>query len=162
MADHQESTRTLPSLPDSVAAARGHVRDVLAQWGLPPGSADADDLLLIVSELATNAVLHTRGRSPAFTVELRLECEEQLCLGITDGHPRPPRRLPAAVQQDNGRGLVIIRSLAAEHGGRLWVEPVAAGGKTVWVTVPWPPSAPCRAASPSGLSGGSGSGSERP
>ncbi|MEE6264776.1 MULTISPECIES: ATP-binding protein [Streptomyces] len=146
MADHQESTRTLPSLADSVAAARGHVRQVLARWGLPPGSAATDDLLLIVSELATNAVQHTRGRSPAFTVELRLEREEHLCLGVTDGLSRPPRRLPAAVQQDNGRGLVIIRSLAAERGGRLWVEPVAAGGKTVWVTVPWPGSEPGRPA----------------
>ncbi|MGV4927382.1 ATP-binding protein (plasmid) [Streptomyces sp. BHT-5-2] len=145
MADHQESTRTLPSFPASVAAARGHVRDVLAQWGLPPGSAAADDLLLIVSELATNAVQHTRGRSPAFTVALRLDRDEQLCVGVTDAHPRPPLRLPAAVQQDNGRGLVIIRSLAASRGGRLWVEPVATGGKTVWVTVPWPAAAPCRA-----------------
>ncbi|AJC53939.1 regulatory protein [Streptomyces sp. 769] len=127
-----------------MAAARGHVRDVLSRWGLPPGSAAADDLLLIVSELATNAVQHTRGQSPAFTVALRLDREERLCLGVTDAHPRPPRRLPAAVQQDNGRGLVIIRSLAAERGGRLWVEPVASGGKTVWVTVPWPTAAPCR------------------
>ncbi|MGW0016654.1 ATP-binding protein, partial [Streptomyces tendae] len=30
-----------------------------------------------------------------------------------------PKRLPAAVQQDNGRGMVIIRWLAAECGGRL-------------------------------------------
>ncbi|MCK7626355.1 ATP-binding protein [Streptomyces sp. RS10V-4] len=142
MADHQESTRTLPSLPASVAAARGHVRDVLTGWGLPPGSAAAGDLLLMVSELASNAVQHTRGRSPAFTVELRLDRAERLRLGVTDSHPRPPRRLPAAVQQDNGRGLVILRALAAEHGGRLSVEPTAAGGKTVWVTLRWPPAAP--------------------
>ncbi|WP_274911899.1 ATP-binding protein [Streptomyces sp. WZ-12] len=139
MADHQESTRTLPSLDASVAAARGHVRDVLVQWGLPPDAAAVDDLVLMVSELATNAVQHTRGCSPHFTVALRLDRDERLCLGVADGQSRPPRRLPAAVQQDNGRGLVIIRSLAAERGGRLWVEPTA-GGKTVWVTVPWPPT----------------------
>ncbi|MEW1659269.1 MULTISPECIES: ATP-binding protein [unclassified Streptomyces] len=141
MADHQESTRTLPSLDTSVADARGHIRDVLVHWGLPPEESAVDDLVLIVSELATNAVQHTRGRSPHFTVELRLDHDARLCLGVTDGHPSPPRRLPAAVRQDNGRGLVIVRSLAAERGGRLWVEP-AAGGKTVWVTVPWPATAP--------------------
>ncbi|GFE20292.1 hypothetical protein Sliba_07450 [Streptomyces nigrescens] len=110
---------------------------MLAEWGLPTDSALADSLRLIVSELATNAVVHTSGRSPEFTVELRLDRDEQLRVGITDSHPRRPRRLPAAVQQDNGRGLVIIRYLAAEAGGRLSVVPTESGGKTVWITVPW-------------------------
>ncbi|QHC24137.1 ATP-binding protein [Streptomyces sp. GS7] len=137
MADHQESSLTLPSDPTSVATARRHVLDVLTQWGLPGGSDTADSVRLIVSELATNAVQHTFGQSPTFTVELRLDRDERLRIGVTDSHPRWPRRLPAAVQQDNGRGLVIIRCLAAEHGGRLSVEPTATGGKTVWIAMPW-------------------------
>ncbi len=44
---------------------------------------------------------------------------------------------PAAVRQDNGRGLPIIRSLAKEYGGRLQVTPTAEGGKTVWLALPW-------------------------
>lgn len=137
MADHQEASVTLPSDPASVPTARRYVADVLTGWGLD-GAADlADSVRLIVSELATNAVLHTLGQSPTFTVEVRLEREERLHIGVTDSHPRRPRRLPAAVQQDNGRGLVIIRVLAAEAGGRLSVTPTEDGGKTVWITVPW-------------------------
>ncbi|MFF9343989.1 MULTISPECIES: ATP-binding protein [unclassified Streptomyces] len=137
MADHQEASVTLPSEPASVAAARRFVAEVLGRWGLDDGADAADAVRLMVSELATNAVVHTFGQSPTFTVELRLDREEVLRVGVTDSHPRFPRRLPAAVQQDNGRGMVIIRVLAAEAGGRLSFTPTAEGGKTVWITLPW-------------------------
>ncbi|MEE1930736.1 ATP-binding protein [Streptomyces sp. TRM 70351] len=137
MADCQEASITLPSAPASVAAARRYVVDALADWGAPEGADVVTTVRLIVSELVTNAVLHTSGLSPTFTVGVRLEREEVLCVGVTDSHPRRPRRLPAAVQQDNGRGLVIVRSLTAESGGRFTVVPAGNGGKTVWVTLPW-------------------------
>ncbi|AEN08592.1 MULTISPECIES: ATP-binding protein [unclassified Streptomyces] len=138
MADQQESTVTLPSDPASVSRARRHVARVLAEWGLPEATDAADALRLIVSELTTNAVQHTFGQSPTFTVDLRLDRDAVLHLGVTDSHPRRPQRLPAAVRQDNGRGLVIVRALAKECGGRLAVRPTRDGGKTVAVTVPWP------------------------
>ncbi|MFD3534943.1 ATP-binding protein [Streptomyces sp. NPDC058664] len=140
MADHQEASVTLPSDPASVPAARRYVADVLTDWGLDGTADTADSIRLIVSELTTNAVLHTLGQSPTFTVDVRLEREERLHIGVTDSDPRRPRRLPAAVQQDNGRGMVIIRVLAAEAGGRLSVTPTADGGKTVWITLPWTPA----------------------
>ncbi len=136
VADHQEASITLPSEPVSVPAARRHTFRVLTEWGLTADDGLADAVRLIVSELATNAVQHTLGQSPTFTVELRLEREELLRLGVTDSHPRLPRRLPVAVQQDNGRGMVIIRKLAEERGGRLHVTPTADGGKTVWIDLP--------------------------
>ncbi|MFJ1598107.1 ATP-binding protein [Streptomyces sp. NPDC088261] len=137
MADHQEASVTLPSDAASVPEARRFVAALLRDWGLP-GEADlADTVRLIVSELATNAVQHTFGTSPTFTVEVRLERDERLRVGVTDSHPRWPRRLPAAVQQDNGRGMVIIRSLTAECGGRVSVTPTEEGGKTVWIALPW-------------------------
>ncbi|MEU7030752.1 ATP-binding protein [Streptomyces sp. NPDC046275] len=139
MADHQEATVTLPSDPASVSAARRYVAQVLTSWGLDDAGETADAVRLMVSELATNAVLHTFGQSPTFTVDLRLDRDEELRIGVTDSHPRWPRRLPAAVQQDNGRGMVIIRSLAKEAGGRLSVTPTPEGGKTVWISLPWAP-----------------------
>lgn len=144
MADHQEASVTLPSDPASVAAARRYVAEVLDGWGLPDGSDTADSVRLIVSELATNAVQHTFGQSPTFTVDIRLEREEWLRVGVTDSHPRWPKRLPAAVQQDNGRGMVIIRWLTAEAGGRLSVSPTEDGGKTVWIALPWAVGTPVR------------------
>jgi two-component sensor histidine kinase len=137
MADHLEASITLPSDPASVSAARSHVVDTLAEWGLPPQSETADTIRLIVSELVTNAVQHTFGQSPTFTVDLALERDEHLRIGVTDSHPRFPRRLPAAVQQDNGRGMVIIRWLTAESGGRMSVTPTREGGKTICVELPW-------------------------
>ncbi|MEU8617686.1 ATP-binding protein [Streptomyces sp. NPDC048623] len=137
MADQQEATVTLPSDPASVSAARRYVGEVLTSWGLGDATDTADAIRLIVSELATNAVQHTFGQSPTFTVDVRLERDEQLHIGVTDSHPRWPRRLPAAVQQDNGRGMAIIRFLTKEAGGRLVVTPTAEGGKTVWITLPW-------------------------
>ncbi|MFC9112932.1 MULTISPECIES: ATP-binding protein [Streptomyces] len=138
MADHLEASVTLPSDPASVAAARAHVAGALAEWGLPPDAELYDTVRLIVSELATNAVQHTFGQSPTFTVDVVLVREERVHIGVTDSHPRLPKRLPAAVQQDNGRGLVIIRWLTVEYGGRLRVRPTRQGGKTVAVELPWP------------------------
>ncbi|MGX1883042.1 ATP-binding protein [Streptomyces sp. NPDC055287] len=137
MADHQEVSVTLPSEPASVSAARRYVAEILGEWGMPPGSDTAETVRLIVSELATNAVQHTFGQSPTFTVDVRLDRDEQLRIGVTDSHPRWPKRLPAAVQQDNGRGIVIIRWLTAECGGRVSVQPTQDGGKTVWIELPW-------------------------
>lgn len=104
---------------------------------MPEDASAVYTVRLIVSELTTNAVLHTFGQSPTFTVDVRLDRDEQLRVGVTDSHPRWPQRLPAAVQQDNGRGMVIIRHLAADSGGRLSVTPTADGGKTVWIVLPW-------------------------
>ncbi|MFD7551323.1 ATP-binding protein [Streptomyces sp. NPDC059578] len=136
MADHQEASVTLPSEPASVPVARAYVSDVLADWGLPADAGVTDTVRLIVSELATNAIQHTLGQSPTFTVDVELLRDEQLRIGVTDSHPRHPQRLPAAVQQDNGRGMAIIRSLTVEHGGRLSVSPTPEGGKTVWIALP--------------------------
>ncbi|MEV0442134.1 ATP-binding protein [Streptomyces spectabilis] len=137
MADHQEASVTLPSDPVSVSTARRYVGDILTEWGLPADTDVADTVRLIVSELATNAVQHTLGLSPTFTVDVQLDRDESLRIGVTDSHPRYPKRLPAAVQQDNGRGMVIVRWLTAECGGRLMVCPTPEGGKTVWITLPW-------------------------
>ncbi|MEV0978979.1 MULTISPECIES: ATP-binding protein [unclassified Streptomyces] len=137
MADHLEASITLPSDPASVSAARGFVAGTLAEWGLPSDAELADSIRLIVSELATNSVQHTFGQSPTFTVDVVLDRDELLRIGVTDSHPRFPKRLPAAVQQDNGRGMVIIRWLAAECGGRLRVRPTREGGKTVAIELPW-------------------------
>ncbi|KES05876.1 regulatory protein [Streptomyces toyocaensis] len=137
MADHLEASITLPSDPASVSAARAHVVGTLVEWGMPAGTELSDTVRLIVSELATNAVQHTFGQSPTFTVDVALVRDERVYIGVTDSHPRLPKRLPAAVQQDNGRGLVIIRWLMAECGGGLRIRSTREGGKTVSVHLPW-------------------------
>ncbi|MEV6960627.1 ATP-binding protein [Streptomyces sp. NPDC051207] len=150
MADLLEASVTLPSEPASVSASRSFVVDTLAEWGLPGGADVSETVRLIVSELATNAVQHTFGQSPTFRVDVALYRDERLRLAVTDSHPRFPKRLPAAVQQDNGRGMVIIRWLAAEYGGRLHVRPTREGGKTVSIDLPWHGDAPAEAVTAAG------------
>ncbi|WP_031033596.1 ATP-binding protein [Streptomyces sp. NRRL F-5650] len=152
MADHLEASVTLPSDPASVTAARTYAVGTLAEWGLPADADLSETVRLVVSELATNAVQHTLGQSPTFTVDLVLDRDQRLRVGVTDSHPRFPKRLPAAVQQDNGRGMVIIRWLTAEYGGRLRVRPTREGGKTVSVELPW--TSPGRPAAPAGVTAG--------
>ncbi|MET7677671.1 ATP-binding protein [Streptomyces seoulensis] len=137
MADHLEASVTLPSDPASIRTARSYVVGTLASWGLPADDEVTDTVRLIVSELATNAVQHTLGQSPTFTVDVVLARDELLLIGVTDSHPRLPKRLPAAVAQDNGRGMAIIRCLTVECGGKLRVRPTREGGKTVFVELPW-------------------------
>src|SRR5262249_50823513 len=69
MAAHQQASVALPSDPASVSAARKYVSDILIEWGLPGDAEVADTVRLIVSELATNAIQHTLGQSPTFTVD---------------------------------------------------------------------------------------------
>ena len=51
-------TRSFPGTPEAVSAVRAWVA------GFVPGSAVADDVALITSELVTNAVLHTASGLP--------------------------------------------------------------------------------------------------
>jgi anti-sigma regulatory factor (Ser/Thr protein kinase) len=110
--------------------------NVLAEWGLPSDTEAADTIRLIVSELATNAVQHTFGQSPTFTVDIELDRDEQLRIGVTDSHPasrNAARRRPAGQRPRHGD-----RPLAdGECGGKLTVRPTREGGKTVSIMLPW-------------------------
>lgn len=102
----------------SPRAARCMVREHL-------GDGVADDCALMVSELVTNAVVH--GGSS--TVRLRLAIHPGwIYVEVADdgcGMPQVTDGDPEAV---NGRGLIIIDSLAREWG----VLPQPGGGKIVW------------------------------
>ncbi|MQY10146.1 hypothetical protein SRB5_02520 [Streptomyces sp. RB5] len=130
----------LPSTAASVREARGFAVRVLTDWGLPEDSETVHTVRLIVSELATNAVLHTCGQSPTFTVCVHVNPGKTLIVGVTDSHPRFPRHPSPAEAEDNGRGMDIVRSLTTAHAGRLTVLPTEAGGKTVRVVLSWPSS----------------------
>jgi anti-sigma regulatory factor (Ser/Thr protein kinase) len=110
----------------SVRAARAFVTETL----LDAPKAAVDDAVLIVSELAANAVTHADS---GFT----------LCVEQTPSHVRievrdlgggvPQRRQPRA-DEPYGRGLHIVNELALDWGVSLNPE----GGKSVWVELPLP------------------------
>ncbi|MCI2238496.1 SpoIIE family protein phosphatase [Paenibacillus sp. TRM 82003] len=118
----RESQLALPGDTRAVAAAREHLRVTLDAWGLV---RVADEAELVVSELVTNAVLHT-GSGTALTVR-HDPLSACLALGVDDCSTSHP--LPRGAGEDSlsGRGMQIVEVLAE----RWWVS-AHGDGKTVW------------------------------
>ncbi|HEY8982108.1 MAG TPA: ATP-binding protein [Streptomyces sp.] len=110
-----------------VAEVRHSVRATLTCWG---AGAIADDMAVVASELASNALKHAGSEA---TVRLRL-AEGQALLEVDDGSVQRPvaRRVGAEVEE--GRGLFLVQALATEWGWRYR----EGGGKTVWASLPVP------------------------
>jgi anti-sigma regulatory factor (Ser/Thr protein kinase) len=86
----------------------------------------ADDAALIVTELATNAVIH--AHSPfSVTVQAR---ESEVLIAVEDHDTSVPRPGELSVLAPSGRGLQIVASLSRRWG----IERVA-GGKSVWAVL---------------------------
>jgi anti-sigma regulatory factor (Ser/Thr protein kinase) len=111
-----------PPRTASVRAARRLAADVLRE---SPYRGDAEAVLLMVSELVTNAVLHARTE---FELHLRVE-EAAVVVAVVD-HDRthPPRLEHPGPRETHGRGLQIVDRLSSSWGS----EPVGADGKRVW------------------------------
>ncbi|MFJ5897846.1 ATP-binding protein [Streptomyces sp. NPDC093064] len=101
----------------------------LTEWGHPRGTEAHDSVVLVVAELAANAVLH--GRVPGRDFALALSFEEGrdvVRIEVTDTHPALPARMTPGPDEDGGRGLVLVDALAVDWGLRDRLGP----GKTVW------------------------------
>ncbi|MGW6318962.1 ATP-binding protein [Streptomyces sp. NPDC055099] len=110
--------------------ARAFVRITLVDWAVP--EAVSQDLQLIVSELATNALAYTR--SPEIVVSICLGAGTA-SVGVEDCGPH--RRLTAQcpdVEAERGRGLLIVKELASR-----WEQSKADdGGTTVRAEIDLP------------------------
>jgi anti-sigma regulatory factor (Ser/Thr protein kinase) len=109
---------------ESIAKARSFVGGLLVEHRIPRLS---DDVRLVVSELATNAIRHA---STPFTVTLE-RLAWSVLLTVTDGSQARPVRLPAGLLDTGGRGLSIVECVSREWG----VSPARPGtGKSVWAS----------------------------
>ncbi|WP_369195321.1 SpoIIE family protein phosphatase [Streptomyces djakartensis] len=108
-------------LPDAVMHARRFSARTLRSWGVVE---EADTVLLVVSELVTNALVHTQG---AVRVDLTLAAD-RLRVTVSDSSPRAPAK-PVVVDWEStgGRGLFLVEAVSAAWGS----VPVG-GGKQVW------------------------------
>jgi anti-sigma regulatory factor (Ser/Thr protein kinase) len=106
----------------SVPAARAFITQNLLRQRCP---ADlVEDVQLVVSELATNALVHGEA---GFAVKLRV-LDDMVVVEVEDGsHRGPVRRAPADLDT-NGRGVAIVEALSNKWG----VKRYAGGGKAVW------------------------------
>lgn len=118
--------------PDAPARGRHAVTEVLAGWGC--AESVREDLLLVVSELVTNAVVH--GAEPIVVTLMR--APERVRVEVTDGlSDASPHNNRAAPDAETGRGLSVVTRVACAWGWR--ASP--GRGKTVWAEVPLPETA---------------------
>ncbi|MFK0291269.1 ATP-binding protein [Streptomyces sp. NPDC090442] len=126
----------------TVAEARRFTRDTLQDWRMCP--VLADNAVLIVSELVTNALRHG---TPADPFELAFNslggnrfCPAWLALtrqesgvlcAVSDGGSGAPVLRQQDALAESGRGLRLVDELSDSWG---WTLPDHAG-KTVWATV---------------------------
>ncbi|WP_394428925.1 ATP-binding protein [Streptomyces sp. SGAir0957] len=132
---------TAQAVDASVPQARRAVRELLARQGVPAGDDLVHGLLVIVSELVTNAVKHAALLSPMLAVEVAVGAE-WVRVSVEDDHPYRPTALEATSGQTGGRGLLLVREITAEAGGVCDVEHTANGGKVIWAALPLKPAPP--------------------
>jgi PAS domain S-box-containing protein len=128
-ADASSAAFAVPAEARAVSEARAFVAGTLRSRGT------ADDVVrraaLVTSELVTNAVLH--GRPP---IQLRLrQTARNAIIEVYDGTAVLPRKLRPTPDDEHGRGLQLVASLAERWGTRPLPH-----GKSVWCMVALGPS----------------------
>ncbi|MFE5396399.1 ATP-binding protein [Streptomyces sp. NPDC056568] len=126
--------------PSEVGRARRWARSRLAGAGIRADEPLAETLVLLVSELVTNAVVHT-GRSAVLRLVLPGAVTEEsqeatVRLEVDDASDRAP--VPRCVDGEatGGRGLALVDGLADRWGWsregtgkRIWCELDRCGGR---------------------------------
>lgn len=84
---------------------------------------DCDTVALLVSEVATNALVHGAG-------EVRVRVVPQppgVRIEVVDGSTAMPQRRRASSIDEGGRGIALVEALSTA-----WGSEASADGKTVW------------------------------
>lgn len=141
--------------PTEVGRARRWARARLAGAGVPADEPLAETLILLISELVTNAVVHT-GYPAVLCMLLPRRCGGEgvhdsagsVRVEVADASTRAPRHRQAEGEDTGGRGLELVSGLADRWG---WEhEP---GGKRVWCELDAAPGQSCCGLAPSASAG---------
>ncbi|MER7937910.1 MULTISPECIES: ATP-binding protein [unclassified Streptomyces] len=126
----------MESTPASVRTARRVAYAWSRHCRVPADLVDA--LLLIVSELCTNAILYGSSDTIGARVWMPYVCE--LRIEVADYTPSPPPSVQHPEgDAESGRGLFLVNALVAAVGGS-WG--FTRDGTRVWCTLPLPSSKP--------------------
>lgn len=126
----RDLSRSFPSHPSSAAEVRGFVREGCSD---ALSERDLDAAVLLVTELVSNAMLHTETDHVDVRIEMR---RGAIRIGVRDDEVGPPAPRAPTQEDTSGRGLQIVDRLAETWG----VDYTESGGKCVWFSM-----SPCRA-----------------
>ncbi|MFC8583121.1 ATP-binding protein [Streptomyces sp. NPDC057217] len=126
--------------PAEVGRARRWARSRLAGSGIGADEPLAETLVLIISELVTNAVVHTG--CPA-VLRMLFAAEGGVRVEVADTSDCPPKPRRAEGDDTNGRGLELVDGLADRWG---W-QPEGVG-KSIWCEVDRAPVVPAPVVAP--------------
>ncbi|MFE0174233.1 ATP-binding protein [Streptomyces sp. NPDC059002] len=121
--------------PAEVGRARRWARSRLAGSGIQADEPVAETLILLISELVTNAVVHT-GCPAVLRMLLPgipggpADAQGTVRVEVADSSARPPRPRHAEGDDTNGRGLELVDGLADRWGWRH-----EGAGKSIWCEV---------------------------
>jgi anti-sigma regulatory factor (Ser/Thr protein kinase) len=116
-------TGVFPGRADQIGRVRRAVAHYLADCPV------VDAALIVLSELATNAVLHSGSKHDFFTVHAELaDGHARLVVEDAGGAWEPP----TSAGTDGGRGLQIVAALA-----EAWGIDGDASGRVVWARLTW-------------------------
>ncbi|HEV3363374.1 MAG TPA: response regulator [Acidimicrobiia bacterium] len=121
-----EASQRFDQDAQSPRAARRFVTQALTGWDDDEGDL-TDTVTLLVSELVTNAVLHA-GSDVEVMVRLTSTAAR---IEVTDASAESIAPRDATSEEDSGRGLALVGTLAQRWG----VRTAPGGGKTVWFEV---------------------------
>ncbi|CAG6396287.1 Histidine kinase-like ATPase domain-containing protein [Actinacidiphila cocklensis] len=131
---------TAPAVDASVPLVRHGVRTLVADLAVPVDDDILYGLLVIVSELVTNAVKHAAVLSPELGVEVAVG-PDWIRVAVEDQHPYRPKALEADHGRTGGRGLLLVKTITTEAGGSCDIAQTATGGKVIWAALPLQPPA---------------------
>ncbi|MEV1052533.1 ATP-binding SpoIIE family protein phosphatase [Streptomyces sp. NPDC049887] len=116
---------------EAAPRARAFASGVLASWRFPVELRDLG--VLAASELVANSLQHG---TPPMRLRLR-RTDRRLIIEVTDGDDHLPRRRRAETEDEAGRGISIVATIASSWGSRR----TPGGGKAVWCefALPEPP-----------------------
>ncbi|MEV0962593.1 MULTISPECIES: ATP-binding SpoIIE family protein phosphatase [unclassified Streptomyces] len=115
---------------EAAPRARAFASGVLASWRFPVELRDLG--VLAVSELVANSLQHG---TPPMRLRLR-RTDRRLIIEVTDGDEHLPRRRRAETEDEAGRGISIVATIASSWGCRR----TPGGGKAVWCEFALPDS----------------------
>ncbi|MEU6403083.1 ATP-binding protein [Streptomyces sp. NPDC046985] len=135
--------------PAEVARARRWARARLAVSAVAADESLSETLVLLVSELVTNAVVHT-GRPAVLRLSLPGSAADEAVvrLEVADASARAPVPRCAGDEATGGRGLALVDGLADR-----WGWSTEGGGKSIWCELDRCASKPPSAATPAACGG---------